>query len=158
MSPPASSGTARQRIDAWLAGHHVMTLATTGAAGPWAAAVFYALDADGTLLFLSAPKSRHCVDLALDARCAATVQDQPDDWMAIRGLQMSGRVEPIAVDGVAAARERYAQRFPFMRAGAGLPLALAQALDKVRWFRFVPERLRLVDNGLGFGHRDEIQR
>ncbi len=154
----AATGTTRQRIDAWLAAHHVMTLATTGADGPWAAAVFYALDDDGTLLFLSAPKSRHCMDLALDARCAATVQDQPGDWMAIRGLQMSGRVEPIAANGVAAARARYARRFPFMRAGASLPLALAQALDKVHWFRFVPTRWRLVDNSLGFGHRDEIER
>lgn len=153
-----ASGTARQRIDAWLAAHHVMTLATTGADGPWAAAVFYAPDADGALLFLSSPRSRHCADLALDARCAATVQDQPDDWMAIRGLQMSGRVEPVAPAGVVAARERFTQRFAFMRSGAGLPLALAQALDKVRWFRFVPERLRLVDNSLGFGHRDEIER
>lgn len=148
--------SAQGRIDAWLVGHHVMTLATQGPDGPWAAAVFYALDADGALLFLSAPRSRHCTDLAADARCAATVQDQPEDWMAIRGLQMSGRVEPVAAAAVAAARERYARRFPFMRAGAGLPLTLAQALNKVSWFRFVPERLRLVDNSLGFGHRDEI--
>ena len=151
-----TAASAQTRIDAWLAGHHVMTLATQGPQGPWAAAVFYALDADGALLFLSAPKSRHGIDLAADARCAATVQDQPDDWMQIRGLQMSGRVEPVPANAVAAARARYAQRFPFMRAGAGLPLTLAQALNKVGWFRFVPERLRLVDNSLGFGHRDEI--
>ena len=102
--------------------------------------------------------SERLVSVDADARCAATVQDQPDDWMQIRGLQMSGRVEPVPTSAVAAARARYAQRFPFMRAGAGLPLTLAQALNKVGWFRFVPERLRLVDNSLGFGHRDEIER
>ena len=29
-------------VAAYLAGHHVMTLATHGPEGPWAAAVFYA--------------------------------------------------------------------------------------------------------------------
>ena len=35
-----TTASAQARIDAWLAGHHVMTLATQGPQGPWAAAVF----------------------------------------------------------------------------------------------------------------------
>ena len=40
-----------QQAAAYLAGHHVMTLATQGADGPWAAAVFYASDG-ASLIFL----------------------------------------------------------------------------------------------------------
>ena len=38
------SDDARARALAYVAGHHVMTLATQGPDGPWAAAVFYAAD------------------------------------------------------------------------------------------------------------------
>jgi hypothetical protein len=58
-------------LAAYLANHHVMTLATQGSNGPWAAAVFYAWF-DGALIFLSSPKSRHAANLAQDGRCAAT--------------------------------------------------------------------------------------
>jgi hypothetical protein len=46
------------QVAAYLAGHHVMTLATQGGEGPWAAAVFYASDG-ASLIFLSAPNTRH---------------------------------------------------------------------------------------------------
>ena len=36
-------------VEAFLRGHHVMTLATQGEQGPWAAALFYACDVVGEL-------------------------------------------------------------------------------------------------------------
>ena len=36
-----------QAVADYLGGHHVMTLATCGPEGPWAAAVFYASDEIG---------------------------------------------------------------------------------------------------------------
>lgn len=144
------------RLQAFLQSHHVMTLATVGTDGPWAAAVFYAIEttpAGRALLFLSSPRSRHAEHLARDARVAVTIQRDYDDWPEITGVQAEGTVERIAGAAADAARARYAERFPLV---ARAPARIAEALARVHWYRFVPLRLYLIDNRLGFGHRDEI--
>lgn len=140
----------------YLASHHVMTLATQSAQGPWAAAVFYASDG-GSLIFLSAPSSRHCRDLALDARCAATIQEDYRDWKQIKGIQLEGRVRELQGDEEKLAQQLYGEKFPVVGPLAKVPPAIVKALARVRWFRLVPERFYFIDNSRGFGHREEIE-
>jgi uncharacterized protein YhbP (UPF0306 family) len=142
-------------VDAYLASHHVMTLATQGAEGPWASAVFYALDA-GSLVFLSSPTTRHASNLEQDDRCAATIQDDTADWKAVKGIQLEGRVLRLAGDEAVAAYRRYADKFPIVSPLAKIPPAIAAALAKIRWYRLTPSRLYFIDNARGFGHRDEF--
>jgi uncharacterized protein YhbP (UPF0306 family) len=144
-----------QPVADYLSGHHVMTLATQGSDGPWAAAVFY-VDDGPSMVFLSSPGSRHGRHLALDPRCAATIQDNVAEWAQIKGIQMEGRVVELRGDEQARARRRYAERFPIVGRLAGAPAALVEALARVHWYRLVPERLYFIDNGRGFGHRDEF--
>lgn len=131
-----------------------MTLATQGDAGPWAAAVFYAVQGDD-LIFLSSPATRHCIDLARDARCAATIQSQPEDWRSIQGVQIEGRVAELQGAALDAARDAYAARFPFVRP-AGAPAAIVAALARVRWYRLRIARLWFIDNARGFGDRRQF--
>ena len=138
----------------YLAAHHVMTLATHGPDGPWAAAVFYASDG-GSLIFLSSPTTRHCRNLALDGRCAATIQDDQGDWTRIKGIQLEGRVAQLEGDEERRAQHLYGEKFPVIGAVANVPPAIVKALAKVRWFRLAPERFYFIDNSKGFGHRDE---
>lgn len=140
---------------AYLASHHVMTLATQGADGPWAAAVFYAW-VDGALIFLSSPNSRHGANLAQDGRCAATIQEDYSDWRQIKGIQLEGRVERLHGDDAARARAAYAEKFPIAGPQAMIPPAIAEALARVSWYRLQPTRIHFIDNARGFGHRDEI--
>lgn len=139
----------------YLSAHHVMTLATHGAEGPWAAAVFYASDGS-SLIFLSSPNSRHCRNLALDARCAATIQEDYSDWAKIKGIQLEGRVSELQGEEERRAQTLYGERFPIASPLGTVPSAIVKALAKVRWFRLVPERFYFIDNSKGFGHRDEI--
>ena len=143
------------QVARYLAEHHVVTLATGGADGPWAAAVFYACDG-ASLIFLSAPGSRHCRNLAQDARCAATVQEDYREWSQIKGIQLEGRVVALHGEEEKRARRLYGEKFPIVAEVADMPPAIAKALAKVRWFRLVPERIFFIDNSRGFGHRDEI--
>jgi uncharacterized protein YhbP (UPF0306 family) len=138
-------------VAAYLAQHHVMTLATQGSDGPWAAAVFYVED-DGELAFLSSPNSRHCRNLALEPRCAATIHAEVDDWRSIRGIQLEGRVHELHGDDRTRVQQRYAVRFPLVRA-ASAPAAIVQALAHVRWYRLCMTRLYFIDNQRGFGQR-----
>ncbi len=73
---------------AYLRDHNVMTLATIGAQGLWAAAVFYVNDGF-TLYFLSAPTSRHSLNIESQSTVAATIQE---DYKVsrVRSTQPSG--------------------------------------------------------------------
>ncbi len=145
----------RADVGAYLHTHQVVTLATMAEDGPWAAAVFYVND--GTALyFLSSPNSRHCRNLELDARAAATIQTDTGDWREIKGLQMEGTVRRLAGTEEARARRLYAEKFPLVGDLAQAPAAIVAALARVRWYCLAPTRLFFIDNSAGFGRRDEI--
>ncbi|HMM54003.1 MAG TPA: pyridoxamine 5'-phosphate oxidase family protein [Candidatus Desulfobacillus sp.] len=152
--------TLRERVLAFLGEHHVMTLATLGADGPWAAAVFYAFEAGGTaaprLDFLSAAGTRPARDLAAEPRAAATIQRDYDDWPGIRGLQLSGAVHAVSSADEARVRALYQQRYPLIGGGAGVPRKLLEALGRIRWYAFVPADIHLIDNTRGFAHREHL--
>lgn len=139
-----------------LAAHHVMTLATCGPDGPWAAAVFYAHEGSA-LYFLSAPTTRHARDLARNARCAATIHHDVAAWQAVQGMQLEGRVA--ALDGVDArhAHAVYARKFPLVADLAAAPPEVAAAFARIRWYRLEATRALLIDNRRGFGHRDAFE-
>jgi len=146
------SAEARGRALAYVAGHHVMTLATHGPLGLWAAAVFYA-DDGFRLYFLSAGHTRHAQNVAASPQVAATIQEDYADWPAIRGIQLEGTVRQLADAEREAAIDRYRAKYPFL-AEAAPPVAAA--LARVNWYCLTPERLYFIDNSRGFGHRDEI--
>jgi len=146
---------ARGRALDYLAGHGVMTLATYGPEGPWAAAVFYANDGFN-LHFISSPASRHARNLEMHAAVAATVHEDYHDWREIKGIQLEGTVEQLAGAEEASARRLYGEKFPFVADTGSAPAAIAAAFAKVRWYRLAAVRAYFVDNSAGFGHRDQV--
>lgn len=151
MTAHSVDGVLRARIAAYLAAHNVMTVATTE---PWAAAVFYVSDGF-TLYFVSSPETRHCRQLAADARVAVTVHEDYAHWRDIKGVQIEGLVDAVAPADLPAVRERYAAKFPFVGALAGAPIVAA--LARMGWYRVTPRRVCFVDNAAGFGHRDCLE-
>jgi uncharacterized protein YhbP (UPF0306 family) len=145
----------RRRVLAYLRAHHVVNLATHGAAGPWAAAVFYANDGFA-LYWLSAPSSRHSVNLARAPRIAATVNADTADWRRVKGVQLEGVAQELSGDAARRAQALYGRKYPLVGRLATAPPAIAAAMARVRWYRLVPERLYFVDNAVAFGHRCEI--
>lgn len=144
-----------QTVAQFLRRHHVMTLATCGAAGPWAAAVFY-VNVGPALYFLSSPHSRHGRDLAQDPRCAATVQQDTGDWTRIQGIQLEGRAVALEGDEAQLARRHYGEKFALVGQAQLAPAPIAAALAKVRWYRLQLAQLHFIDNRRGFGHRDSV--
>jgi uncharacterized protein YhbP (UPF0306 family) len=150
VSPNLSS-----RVRQHLQHLHVATLATAGPDGPWAAAVFYVHDG-WDLYFLSAPTSRHALNLTHSAQVAVTIQADHADWPGIQGVQLEGTVETLQGDAETRARHLYGQKFPVVGKLAQAPAAIVKALTKVRWYRVTTRRLFFIDNTLGFGHREEL--
>lgn len=145
----------RERVRSYLREHHVMTLASHGDQGVWAAALFYANDGFA-IYFLSSPTSRHCRNLARNPRASATVHDNYTDWREIKGVQLEGIASVLAGEEEEQARRLYGAKFPIVGKLAQAPASIAEALAKVRWYKLDPQRLYFIDNSAGFGHRDEI--
>ena len=142
----------RQLALDYLASHQVMTLATNGPMGLWAAAVFYVND-DFALTFLSAGHTRHAQNITAVPHIAATIQEDYRDWEDIRGIQLEGAVTLLTDVSRETAVARYLQKYPFL---AKADATMKNALAKVNWYQLQPERLYFIDNSLGLGHRDEI--
>lgn len=143
----------RQKVLEYLQHHNVMTLATTGPEGVWAAAVFYVNDGF-TLYFLSSPASRHSRNIAARPGVALTIQEDYKDWPEIKGIQLEGQAYQLAGTAQEVAIAHYQTKFPLI--GPQAQPQIAKALSKVAWYKIKPERLYFIDNALGLGHRDEV--
>jgi uncharacterized protein YhbP (UPF0306 family) len=150
------SGETAARIAAFLDAHHVMSLATCGGDGPHAANVFYARDGFA-LLWLSDPASRHSIELESEPRVAATVAPDYLDFAEIRGVQMHGRATRLDGDAGRAARKLLEARYAFLRKMSLLPQALVSAYARISFYRLEPQRLVLIDNTRGFGHKETLE-
>jgi uncharacterized protein len=145
----------RDNALAYLHDHNVMTLATTGPQGLWAAAVFYVNDGF-TLNFLSAPSSRHSLNIEAQPTVSATIQEDYKDWREIKGIQLAGEASRIEGSEQAVAIARYGLKFPIVGNLASAPTEIVKALSRIVWYKVVLTRLYFIDNTLGLGHRDEV--
>jgi uncharacterized protein len=142
------------RIAEFLDAHHVMSLATCGPHGPHCANVFYARD-ELSLIWISDPQSTHSTNIEAHRQVGATVAPDYRDFDEIRGVQIFGlayRVsEATARDG---ARAVLVSRFPLLQQLSDPMIEQAYACAKP--YRLVPNRIVLIDNGRGFGHKETL--
>lgn len=164
MNPPAGRDTdpnlhLRRRILRYLRSHWTMTIASCSNSVPWAAAVFYA-DDGLDLYFLSNPDSRHGTYIRSNSRVSVAIYGCYRDWSRIRGIQLEGRATRLR-----AGRQTeefwtiYKRKFPFVEkflTAAQLSAELRGKLAGVRPYRITPGSLWLIDNALGFGHRERL--
>jgi uncharacterized protein len=135
----------RRRMLAYMHDHITMTLATARDGQPRAATVFYANDGFD-LYFISDPDSIHSQDLLANSRVSVAISQDYAGWQAIQGIQLSGRAE--VLEDATRAGEVYAAKFPFV---AGFPAAA------ITYWKITAGWVRLVDNTIGFAHKDEIE-
>ena len=138
---------------AYLAEHQVMTLATVGKNGVWAAAVFYSNDGFD-LFFLSAGHTRHAQNLITNPRTAVTIQEDYKDWPQIKGIQVEGVVTQVRGAAVVRVIALYQKKYPFLTQASA---PIRSALAGVNWYQLRPNRFYFIDNSKGLGHRDEIK-
>lgn len=148
------SDAVRQAALVYLREHQVVTLATQGPQGLWAAAVFYVNDGFD-LIFLSAGHTRHARNIAAEPHVAATIQEDYKDWPAIKGIQLEGDVVELRGEVRETAVARYRSKYPFL---AQAEPQIQDALTRVNWYRLRPTRLYFIDNSKGLGHRDQVER
>lgn len=140
----------RQQALALLASQYVLTLATQDEAGVWAAAVYY-VNQGFDCYFLSQPGSRHARAVEDSPQAAITVNPCHVPWQQIQGVQAEGDVLRLSGSEAEFAQRLYSQRHPFVTQGT-----LAALLERVTWYRFIPQKLYFIDNARGLGKRVSI--
>ena len=150
-------GALRAEIEAFLAAHHTVSLATVDEEGaPHAANVLYA--PDGLALYwMSDTQTRHSRHIEARQRMTATVAPDYADFRLIRGLQIFGKARRLAgIESLATAR-RMISRYGFLAELANGPAALRAAFEKAGFYCLEPQRITFIDNTRGFGHKETLE-
>jgi len=148
----------KAEIEAFLAAHHVMTLATADDGGvPHAASVMYAVDGLA-LYWMSKPDTRHSQHIERQPRVTVTVAPDYTDFRMIRGLQIVGDARRLVDEAeLSRAQERMISRYAFLQELATGPAALRAAIEKAGFYCLLPTRITLIDNTKGFGHKASLE-
>ncbi len=175
-------GGLRERVLEYLRSHHTMTIATWGPdappgvdAGlqrpakavetriegvernaPHAASVFYAVDDDLRLVFLSKRTSLHGLHIGEVGPVAVTISEHYADWEQIQGVQLWGEARLLEGSAKAGAFVHYLKRFPFVRDLAADPHR-AELMRGVAVYRVDPARAAFTDNRTGLFGREVLQ-
>jgi uncharacterized protein YhbP (UPF0306 family) len=148
-----------------LAGHlaaeqTTMTLATAKGDAAWAAPVYYVFH-KSAFYFLSAPESRHITEGLENHRTSSAVHASGATWQEIRGLQMSGRIQPVEgrLEAFQVLRV-YLKRFPFTKDffNKNTFIDSQSFWDRfgVKLYRFKPSKVYYLDNRIRFAFRAEV--
>lgn len=129
---------ALEKITAFIAGHHVLTLATAAENVPHCAPLFYAYDRErNCFVFASDETTEHARQMSAQPHVGAAIHLETSVIGKVQGLQISGRV----FRGDKADARCYYSAFPY-----------ARAMSPTLW-RLEPQRMKLTDNRLGFGKK-----
>jgi uncharacterized protein YhbP (UPF0306 family) len=137
-----------------------MTLATAKAREAWAAPVYFVYS-DTSFYFFSDPASRHIQESQASGQASSAISAKASSWVEIRGIQMSGRIElvPAGFEAIEAVKA-YSKKFPFVKdffsSGQLLDPAAFAKRFRVKLYRFKPDLIYYLDNGIRFGFREEI--
>lgn len=127
-----------QRMETFIAKHHVMTLATSRENLPQACNLFYAY-IPGSALFVVASDeaTEHMANVAENPEVAGTIVLETAEIGKIEGLQIKGEMRRASkAEGGA-----YFKAFPY-----------AKVMRPTLWV-IAPHQMKLTDNRLGFGRK-----
>lgn len=155
------SDALRARVRELLVAHTTASLATIGSDGVWAASVFYASDDDLRLIFVTDPSTRHGRNLAAGGTVAATINADVSDWREIRGLQLEGTAAVVPSAERDEAWRAYLSKFGAVQRMLESPAddderRIGLKLRTIPLWRIEPKRMRLLDNRVRFGWKEEL--
>lgn len=153
------SSELRDRVLAYFADRTVLTLATCGPAGLWAAPIMY-VNEGTTLYFTSVAATRHGQNMESARTVVGVITDECREFQQMKGAQIEGTVERLTDP---AERRRvvraYLKKFPF---AFGLwpdqhdPDVIALDPGIHNFYRITPTKLLFTDNEHSPGQREEL--
>jgi len=138
-----------------------MTLATARSDVAWAAPVYYVFYTSA-FYFLSTPESRHVKEALENGRASAAIYASGSTWQEIRGLQMSGCIQPVegSLEAFQVLRA-YLKKFSFTKEffKKHTPMDPASFWERfgVKLYQFKPSLVYYLDNRIRFAFREEVK-
>ena len=128
-----------EKISAFIAKHHVMSLATTDSIKPSVCSLFYAYDASSlSFVVASSEDTLHVKNVLQNSAVAGNIYLETQEVGKIEGLQFDGVMTLLYESSL---KKLYFKRFPYA-------LALMPKLWQIEVKNF-----KLTDNKLGFGKK-----
>ena len=151
-----------QRIELSLTNHYTISIATAAKEESWSASVFYVSDQKLNIYFISFDESKHIQGILKNKRVSATINQDVSDWMQIKGLQLQGVAYKVPEQHRKNILNAYRQKFDSIHEFLDLPKTddekkIAKQFNSISLFCFEPHWIRLLDNSLGFGSKEEIE-
>ena len=96
----------------YLSKGRMMQVATLNNDQPWVATLYYVIDDDLNLYWISTPDRRHSREIHNHAKVAGAIPIQHELGQKVVGLQLEGHAELVKdPDEIAKAMKRYAERY-----------------------------------------------
>jgi hypothetical protein len=151
-----------QRIELSLTDHYTISIATAAKEESWSASVFYVSDQKLNIYFISFDESKHIQGILKNKKVSATINQDVSDWMQIKGLQLQGVAYKVPEQHRKNILNAYRQKFDSIHELLDLPKTddekkIAKQFNSISLFCFEPHWIRLLDNSLGFGSKEEIE-
>ncbi|HEX6105130.1 MAG TPA: hypothetical protein VFZ26_06060 [Gemmatimonadales bacterium] len=152
VAPGYPSARLLSSIERILGENTLCSMATRSEAGVISInAAFFAFSPALELCFLSNPASAHCRNLSHVSQMAVTVFDSHQEWgRPHAGLQLYGQGGVLPPGHAERVQTAYAARFPryfdFVIRAGDAPEG-ASGLGNLRFYRFVPARVKILDEG-----------
>ena len=151
-----------QRIELSLTNHYTISIATATKEELWSASVFYVSDQKLNIYFISFDESKHIQDILKNKRVSATINQDVSDWMQIKGLQLQGVAYKVPEQLRKDILNAYRKKFDSINRLLELPETddekkIAKQFNSISLFCFEPDWIRLLDNSLSFGSKEEIE-
>ncbi|MHA2501645.1 MAG: pyridoxamine 5'-phosphate oxidase family protein [Candidatus Kariarchaeaceae archaeon] len=143
----------KSRLNDFLETHNAINLAYTDENGrPQASALWYVSDTSFQIYYLSSLTTLHGRSLKNGGQVAFTINQDKQEWDKIRGIQGRGTVRLLEGDEHKEFWRLYTEKFPFVTEQFS---ELGTALEKTKAWVITPHWLRLIDNTIGFAHKEE---
>lgn len=158
--PSPSESELKRLAEDLILGQTTMTLASARDNTAWAAPVYYA-NLAFRFYFFSDPDSRHIQESMESKQASAAIFYPASTWQEIRGVQMSGDIQPLSVglESLKALRA-YLKKYPFTKeffdSGQGMDLDDFAKRFRVKLYRFEPTLLYYLDNKIRFSFRERV--
>ena len=139
---------------------NTMTLATAGSNIAWAAPVYYVFF-KSAFYFLSTPESRHIKEALENGRASSAVYVSGTTWQEIRGLQMSGSIQPVegrleAFQVLHVYLKKCSFTKDFFKKNTSIDPESFWERFGVKLYRFRPSLVYYLDNRIRFAFREEV--
>lgn len=131
-----------KEIRAFIARHHVLTLATTEDGQPHCSNMFYAyIPERNVFVFTSERHTLHASQALKNPQASASIVLETRVVGKVRGLQLRGEVRPVNESDEKHTKAAFLHRFPYT------------VVTELYLWVFTPGWMKLTDNTLGFGKK-----